>query len=196
MIQKMRMNNKGFTLIELMIVIAIIGILAAIAIPQFTKYRARSFNTQALADVKVISNEVGGYYSEWNMYPHDTVAAVAPTGDITITNAGGQALSAGIPDLNPIAISANSVATYTGATNAGGYAGGAAAGKQFAVITGSTLAAEDVAMEFGRRDTDGTTAVDLPTNTIYQHATGAPIDAASLSPATTDITAGLWVARN
>ncbi len=67
--KKRKINQKGFTLIELMIVVAIIGILAAIAIPQFAKYRARAQNTAALSDVRNVRTDFEGYYAEWQQYP-------------------------------------------------------------------------------------------------------------------------------
>jgi type IV pilus assembly protein PilA len=65
---KLKYSRKGFTLIELMIVVAIIGILAAIAIPNFLKYQARAKTSEAKANLKGIFTSELAYYSENNQY--------------------------------------------------------------------------------------------------------------------------------
>ena len=59
-------NQKGLTLIELMIVIAIIGILAAIAIPNFISYRNKAFCSRTESDGTAIQAAISSYFSEPN----------------------------------------------------------------------------------------------------------------------------------
>lgn len=63
-------KEKGFTLVELLIVVAIIGILAAIAIPQFNKYKLRSYVAALRSDLKNGFTSAQAYLAD---YPNTTV---------------------------------------------------------------------------------------------------------------------------
>ena len=68
MMTKLCVNRKGFTLIELMIVVAIIGILAAIAIPQFNNYRRRGQDAAAQSALKNLGLAQETYFVDNGKY--------------------------------------------------------------------------------------------------------------------------------
>ncbi len=74
MLRKLNTKRGGFTLVEIMIVVAIIALLAAIAVPNFLRSRKRSQATQILEDLRVIDAAVDLYAIENNKPGGATVA--------------------------------------------------------------------------------------------------------------------------
>ncbi|WP_317933534.1 pilin [Halioxenophilus sp. WMMB6] len=79
-------NQKGFTLIELMIVVAIIGILASVALPAYQVYVQRSEMVEALSMAATIRQNVTNYYVEKLVFPADNASAGIPEPQMLIGN--------------------------------------------------------------------------------------------------------------
>ncbi len=105
---RIQANEKGFTLIELMIVIAIIGILAAVAIPNFIAYRDKAFCSSAEADANSIAASMADYFAipthvslgtltGSNLQPGTTQVNGVPVARLTGQNTG--TLSGGVSNI-------------------------------------------------------------------------------------------------
>jgi type IV pilus assembly protein PilA len=112
-------GDRGFTLIEMLVVVVIIGVLAAISIPLYLNYRKGAENKSAQSDVRGAITAVEQYYTEnGNVYPQTVNGALST--NLTFSVAGGTTETATVSAGNTLYYRSN-VTTYVicGQNNSG-----------------------------------------------------------------------------
>ena len=99
---KTGINAAGFSLLELLVVVAIVGLLAAIAIPQFSSYRTRAVDSQMKSDLKNAALAMESYFAENKVYPTSLGAIIAAGFNQT----DGVALTIAVPTPSSFTITA------------------------------------------------------------------------------------------
>lgn len=89
-----RESERGFTLIELMIVVVILGVLAAIAIPQYNSTKGSSYDAMAKSDLRNLMSHQESHFVDYGQYASDLVATGSAASN-TVVFSGSSDLEAG-----------------------------------------------------------------------------------------------------
>ncbi len=113
-------NSKGFTIVELLIVIVVIGILAALVIVQFTNVQARARDAERKSDIRALQSKVAEYYALQGYYPITLNAINNPTNVVPADACkapGSTSAGCTAPDYQYKAYKSGTAVTTTGTTD-------------------------------------------------------------------------------